>query len=289
MFQSVPQIIKFMEKYPIKKSEYDLLRNKYIRLHKKNKDLVESLYYAESVQRGILPSERHLARLFKDYFILYQPQLIISGDLYWVGSKDDIKYFAVGDCTGHGISGAMLSIMALSYLNYIILAKNITDVSEILKELDKKWIEAFHQGIEKGYDNDWMEIGICSYNEKSQLLKFSGAYNKLIIISNSGKIMELETNKFPIGGWQVEKERNYISQSVFVERGSMCYLFTDGFRDQFGGDKSKRFTAKRFKSLLSFASSYSSIAQLDIIRGELEKWKGKQQQTDDICVLGIRL
>jgi serine phosphatase RsbU (regulator of sigma subunit) len=278
-----------MKNNPVKKSEYDLLRNKYVRLHKKNKDLLDSLYYAESVQRGILPSNRHLSRLFKDYFVFYQPQLIISGDLYWVARKDEITYFAVGDCTGHGISGAMLSIMALSYLNYIILAKNITEVSEVLKELDKKWIDAFHQGTEKGYDNDWMEIGICSYNEKSQLLKFSGAYNKLIIISSSGKIIELETNKFPIGGWQVEKERNYASHTIFIEKGSMCYLFSDGFKDQFGGEKRKRFTANRFKSLLAFASSYSSVAQLDIIKAELEKWKGKESQTDDICILGIRL
>jgi len=132
------------------------LQQEYNKLYQTNKELVDSMYYARSVQQGVLPHERHFKRLFNDYFVTYKPQGIVGGDLYWVGQKGHLKYFAVGDCTGHGISGAMLSVLALSFLNYIVLGKDFEFVGEILLELDKKWIETFHQGSEFGFNNDWL-------------------------------------------------------------------------------------------------------------------------------------
>ncbi|MGL4597048.1 MAG: PP2C family protein-serine/threonine phosphatase, partial [Bacteroidia bacterium] len=164
---------------------YQQLRKEYDSLVKTNKDLLDSIYYAESVQRGILPHERHFRRLFNDYFVIYKPQGIIGGDLYWIGGKGTKRFFAVGDCTGHGVSGAILSVMAVSFLNYIVLGKDFSDVGDVLDELDKKWIETFHQGTEFGFNNDWLEIGICSFDTETRELQFAGAYDNLYVFQNN--------------------------------------------------------------------------------------------------------
>ena len=144
--------------------EYKELHAEYHKLYADNKGLIQSMHYAAYVQQGILPQERHFERLFTDYFVMYKPQSIIGGDLYWIGQKGKLKIFAVGDCTGHGMSGALLSVLALSFLNYLVLGKDFVNIGEVLDSLDKKWIETFQQGIELGYNNDWMEIGIGAFN-----------------------------------------------------------------------------------------------------------------------------
>ncbi|HEY1039829.1 MAG TPA: SpoIIE family protein phosphatase, partial [Bacteroidia bacterium] len=196
------------------------LQYEYDKLYKTNKELVDSIYYAESVQQGVLPNDRHFKRIFDQHFVLYKPQGIVGGDLYWIGQKGKVKYFAVGDCTGHGISGAMLSVLALSFLNYIVLGKDFESAGQILQELDKKWIETFHQGAE-GYNNDWLEIGICSFNEETHELQYAGAFSKLICINNQSEMIEIPGNKFPIGGWQLEENRQYTTHVMQIEKGSM--------------------------------------------------------------------
>ena len=136
--------------------EYKELHAEYHKLYADNKGLIQSMHYAAFVQQGILPQERHFERLFTDYFVMYKPQSIIGGDLYWIGQKGKLKIFAVGDCTGHGMSGALLSVLALSFLNYLVLGKDFVNIGEVLDSLDKKWIETFQQGIELGYNNYWM-------------------------------------------------------------------------------------------------------------------------------------
>lgn len=267
---------------------YHTLHDKYHKLYKSNKELLDSIYYAESVQQGILPHARHFERLFKNYLILYKPLGIIGGDLYWVGQKGKIKYFAVGDCTGHGISGAILSVMALSFLNYIVFSKEFNDVGEVLYELDKKWIETFHQGLELGYNNDWLEIGICAFNEETRELKFSGAFNKLTYI-HEGELKELLGNKYPIGGWQLEKEREYKTHTITLKEDTTVYLYSDGFKDQFGYTLKKRYSKRRFNELLMTAHYYPMQEQKRIIENEFNCWKGIEEQTDDVCLLGIKL
>jgi serine phosphatase RsbU (regulator of sigma subunit) len=267
---------------------YNRLEYEFKKLYKSNKELISNIYYAESVQQGILPHERHFKRLFENYFILYKAQGIISGDLYWVGQKGKHKYFAVGDCTGHGVSGAMLSVVALSFLNYIVLAKEFDEIGDVLRRLDKKWIETFHQGAEWGYNNDWLEIGICSFNEETRELQFAGAFNKLTLI-NENNITEFIGNKYPIGGWQLERNREYKTFSVILKENTSVYLYSDGFKDQFGEVSKKRFSSKRFREMLFKYNELSMNKQKTKIEIELNLWKGSEEQTDDICVLGLTL
>lgn len=265
------------------------LQFEYDKLYKTNKELLDSIYYAESVQQGVLPNARHFKRIFDQHLILYKPQGIVGGDLYWIGQKGKLKYFAVGDCTGHGISGAMLSVLALSFLNYIVLGKDFESVGQILQELDKKWIETFHQGSEQGYNNDWLEIGICSINEETNELQYAGAFNKLICINKNGELTEIAGNKYPIGGWQLEKNRQYTTHVLSIEKDTMLYLNSDGFKDQFGFLSKKRFSNKRFKELLLKSFHLSIEEQKEKIEHEFNCWKGIEEQTDDMCVLGIKV
>lgn len=268
--------------------KYDTLQSAYEKLYKSNKELLDSIYYAESVQKGILPHDRHFKQLFENYFIIYKPLGIIGGDLYWLGQKGKIKYFAVGDCTGHGVSGAILSVMALSFLNYVVLGKEFNNVGEVLNELDKKWIETFHQGVELGFNNDWLEIGICSFNVETRELQFAGAYSKLTYVCEN-KIKEIAGNKYPIGGWQLEEKREYETHSIILKDKTSLYLYSDGYQDQFGYLNDKRYSSKRFKNLLLETGSFSMEEQKQTLENEFEYWKGIEQQTDDVCLLGIQL
>lgn len=267
---------------------YTELHTEYIKLYKNNKGLLDSMHYAAFVQQGILPQERHFKRLFSDYFVMYKPQSIIGGDLYWVGQKGNLKIFAVGDCTGHGISGAMLSVLALSFLNYIVLGKDFTHIGEVLDEMDKKWLETFQQGIELGYNNDWMEIGIGAYNTETRELQYAGAFSKLTYIVE-GELYELIGNKYPIGGWQLEKERKFKTHSIILPANTTLYLASDGFKDQFGYETGKRYGSKRLKDFFKRIAKLPAANQKIIADREFAQWKSIEEQTDDVCLMGIKL
>ena len=253
-----------------------------------NKELIDSMYYASFVQKGILPQERHLNRLFKECFVMYEPQNIIGGDLYWVCQKNNLKIFAVGDCTGHGISGAMLSVLAVSFLNYLVLGKDFFSLGKVLEELDKKWIETFDQGLDMNFNNDWMEIGICAFNEETRELQFAGAFNKLIYITND-KEHTINGNRYPIGGWQLEKHRAFTDHSIILPEASMVYLHSDGFKDQFSSKTKKRFGSHRFLNLIKSVAHLPVSYQHIKIEEEFKFWKGDETQTDDLCLMGVKL
>ena len=267
---------------------YTELHAEYKKLYKNNKDILDSMHYAAFVQQGILPQERHFKRLFSDYFIMYKPQSIIGGDLYWVGQKNNLKIFAVGDCTGHGISGAMLSVLALSFLNYIVLGKDFDLIGEVLDEMDKKWLETFQQGIDLGYNNDWMEIGIAAYNTETRELQYAGAFSKLTYVVQD-ELFELIGNKYPIGGWQLETDRTYKTHQITLPKNATLYLSSDGFKDQFGYDSGKRYGSKRLKALLKQIYNLHVSEQIKLVEKEFNGWKSIEEQTDDVCLMGIKL
>jgi sigma-B regulation protein RsbU (phosphoserine phosphatase) len=253
-----------------------------------NKEMMDSMHYASFIQKGILPQERHLNRLFSEHFVMYRPQNIIGGDLYWVCQKNNLKIFAVGDCTGHGVSGAMLSVLAVSFLNYLVLGKDFLSIGKVLEELDKKWIETFDQGLNRDFNNDWLEIGICAFNSDTRELQFAGAFNKLVYI-HQGKETIIEGNRYPIGGWQLEKNREFTDYSMVLPEDSMVYMHSDGFKDQFGSKTRKRFGNNRFMGLLKSTAHLPIVDQYHTIEEEFLLWKGTEQQTDDVCLMGIRL
>jgi len=276
------------EKWMLEQGSFLQLQNDYQQLLRNNKELMDGIHYSQLIQQGILPQERHLKRLFDEYFVLFKPQNIIGGDLYWVGQKGKLKIFAVADCTGHGVSGALLSVLALSFLNYVILGKEFVEIHEVLEELDKKWIETFHQGVEYGFDNDWMEIGICAFNSETRELQFSGAFNKLTCV-HENEMTTICGNRYPIGGWQLEKTRTYKNHSQILPENTMVYLSSDGFKDQFGFPEGKRFGTKRMTQLISSVAHLPAARQKQVVEAAFESWKGPEVQTDDVCLMGVRL
>ena len=264
------------------------LKTEYLKLHQSNKEIFDSFRCAAAIQHGMLPQQRHFERLFNEYFVLYQPQNIISGDFYWIGVKDDILYFAVADCTGHGISGAMLSVLGISFLNYVVYGKRYIWLGTILEELDKKWIETFNLYSDKDKDNNWMEISIGSFNSKTRVLKFAGARGKIVVINDDGEYV-MEGDRYPIGGWQIAKERIYNETEMVLPQNSMVYLSSDGYKDQIGGPNEKTLKEKRMREYLSELYYMPANVQKAFLTMALNEWKGDNVQTDDVCVLGIRL
>lgn len=250
---------------------------------------IESLTYAEIIQRGLLPKKRHFVRLFDDYFVIYKPLNILSGDFYWIGKKDHLTYIAVGDCTGHGVPGALLSVLATSILEYSIMNKGLNKTNKILQEVDNKFIESFSGAKEEFFNNDWVDLALVCIDNKENKVYFSSANRKICIVDSKGNTNILAGSPYPIGGWQVEKERKFESRSYAFQKGDSLYLGSDGFQDQIGGPKIKKFSSKRLHMLLGEISQLDMETQGRTLENEFKDWKGTNDQIDDVCVLGVRL
>lgn len=256
-------------------------------LNNKNKEIVDSIQYARLIHQAILPKQRHFDRAFSSSFFIYQPKDIIGGDFYWVTKVDDLSFVVLGDCTGHGVPGALLSVLGHSLLNYIVHGKNILSCKDIITELDQKVIDSFHMAHEERFNNDWIDISICCYNNKTGFLEFSGAMQSLYLIRENN-LFEYEGNKFPVAGWQIETERNFISHHIQIQKNDTIYLLSDGLSDQFGGPQNKKFNRRRLKELLIFVSKLPMEKQKEMILHTFYKWKGNEEQVDDISLIGIR-
>lgn len=264
------------------------LKSQFISLYHSNEELTSSLRYAQIIQSGVLPKIRHFNRLFDDFLILYKPQSYVSGDFYWIGEVGRKVLFAVGDCTGHGVPGAMLTMLAQSFLNHIILGKQLSDTSLILKEFDKKFIETFQGENDNFYSNDWIDIALCSFDKDSYELEFAGAKRKILIV-NKHESKLIKGNNYPLGGWQIEKNRNFETHKIELKKGNMIYLGSDGFQDQIGGEKAKKFGSKQLHDILVDIYSLPCEKQLMILKNKFKVWKQGAQQLDDVCIMGIRI
>jgi len=247
-----------------------------------------SLVYAQTIQNGLLPKERHFRKFFKDYFVLYKPQNKIGGDFYWLTTKDDTIYFALADCTGHGISGAMLSVLGISLLNYVI-QKNFSYVGEYLTELDKKWIETFNNEMhDSHFNNDWMDLTLIAYNKTTRQLQYASASAEFAILQNN-EITIYKGDKFPIGGWQIEKNREYKTFTVEIEADAKLYFFSDGIKHQFDSTNTKKFSRKRLLNGLLHYNQLPMNSQQELMEFVFNTWKENTTQTDDVSLIGIEL
>ncbi len=264
------------------KTNLSMISEPYISAHE------HSLVYAQTIQNGLLPKARHFEKSFKDHFILYKPQDKISGDFYWLTKKDDTVFFALADCTGHGVSGAMLSVLGISLLNYVV-QKNLPLVGDYLTELDKKWVETFNGELnDSHFNNDWMEITLFSYNTKTKEFQYACAGGEFAIYQNSG-INTYKGNSFPIGGWQIEKNREFTTHFVKVEPGAKLYFFSDGLKHQFDNSNKKKFGRKRLLNAIEHYHTFSLENQYELIDFIFNAWKDSTSQTDDVTLIGIEL
>ncbi len=251
-------------------------------VEEKNKDITDSMVYASSIQKAIITSEEYLSKMFKDFFVFYQPRDIVSGDFYWAfETTDGTRLVAVGDCTGHGVPGAMMSMLGNAFLNEIVIEGKNYEPNKILDKLRDQVKRALQNNAAK----DGMDMSILKIKDKT--ITYAGA-NLPLYLLRSGELIEVKGDKQPIGS-QPAGEKPFTQHTIDLIDGDSVYLFSDGYADQFGGVKGKKYKYKTFRDKLSLISSKPFKEQGQIISAEFEQWKGDLEQLDDVCVLGLKL
>ncbi|MFB6307323.1 MAG: PP2C family protein-serine/threonine phosphatase [Flavobacteriales bacterium] len=263
-----------------------------------NKDITDSINYASRIQTSMLASNYVIDRIFNDSLLLFLPRDIVSGDFYWVAAPHELEtengvqqtVVAAVDCTGHGVPGAFLTIVANNLLNQIVKEKGITQPSEILTRLNDQLISRFQNKSDKEMA-DGMDIALCNIRESIHGIKieFAGAYNPLFLIRN-GELHEIKGTRASIGSRINEGNEIIFDEYTFEgEVGDYLYMFSDGYVDQLGGPKGKKFMKKPFKKLLLDIYKKPMKEQEKILKEKLEEWQGETVQVDDILVLGLKL
>lgn len=255
-------------------------------LIEKNDDLTASVQYAKRIQDSILQSNVQLQSLFKQSFVLYKPKDIVSGDYYWFYETKEYKFVAAVDCTGHGVPGAMMSMVANSIFKEVFINKKTTSPSLILKGLDEELNKAVNTNQEATF-NDGMDVALVRIDKNTNQIIFAGAFRNLLIVRDNS-IIELKGSRYPIGFYSgIEKKFDEI---IFESKpNDALYLFTDGFIDQFGGEKNKKLNKFNFKDLLLTMNELEFEEQECFIDYSFNNWKQDQPQTDDVLVIGIKL
>jgi ligand-binding sensor domain-containing protein/serine phosphatase RsbU (regulator of sigma subunit) len=275
------------------KKENKILENKVAErtkeLEEKNRDITSSIEYAKRIQEAILPSKGLIFSRFTKAFILYRPKDIVSGDFYWYGEKNGYKIFAIVDCTGHGVPGAFMSMIGHNLIHQIVQEKGIVDPGAILNNLHKGVQEALRQGENEINTNDGMDISLMAVNDSERVIRWAGANRPLILIDARGSLTKYDGNKFPVGGVQLDVNRFFTTHTIKCESGTMAYMFTDGYADQFGGEKGKKFMVKRFYNLLLSIHEKPTEEQKIILEDNLERWRQNQEQVDDVLVAGVAI
>jgi len=251
-------------------------------LEEKNREITDSITYAKRIQSAILPPAKVVKEYLKESFILYKPKDIVAGDFYWMEHKNDKVLFAAADCTGHGVPGAMVSVVCNNALNRSVREHGLTDPGKILTKTREIVIQEFEKSAEEVKDG--MDIALCSL--EGDKLQYAGAHNPLWIIRN-GEILETKANKQPIG--KTENQEPYTTHSFNLQKGDSIYLFSDGYVDQFGGKKGKKLKSKTFRELLLSIQDKSMEEQKIVVNEAFETWRGNLEQIDDVCVIGVRI
>jgi serine phosphatase RsbU (regulator of sigma subunit)/Tfp pilus assembly protein PilF len=253
----------------------------------KNKDILDSINYAQRIQSAILPEVNEIERLFDDSFVLFKPKDIVSGDFYWLTFINNHYYFAAADCTGHGVPGGFMSMLGISLLNEIVNEKKITDPTDILDMMRLKLILSLKQKGEMGENKDGMDMTLCRMNEEKTELTYAAANNPLWII-RGGELMQFAADKQPVG-ISSTNAKQFAQQTIKLQKGDSVYLFTDGYADQFGGHSGKKLKYKKLKEILLSVSSQPMQLQKNELENQFEHWRGKLEQVDDVCIIGIKV
>lgn len=277
-----------------KKKANILITNQNKIVEQQKKHITDSISYARRIQQAILPSPDLVEDVLGDHFILFQPKDIVSGDFYWATEINGWKIFTVTDCTGHGVPGAFMSMLGLSFLNEIVRKKEVTQPNQILNELRSLIIESLHQKGASGEQQEGMDMAICAIDSATKACHFAGAYNPLYII-RQGNLIEIKGDKMPVA--ISGKMKEFQNQKIQLETNDCLYLFSDGYIDQFGGEKGRKFMAKSFKTVLIENCHLPMKEQKTILTNTLNEWmnhidkktNNPFQQIDDITVVGLMI
>ncbi|MBS1634425.1 MAG: SpoIIE family protein phosphatase [Bacteroidetes bacterium] len=256
-------------------------------ISQKNKDILDSINYARRIQSAILAPRDEVFSTFRDAFILYKPKDIVSGDFYFYSKTETRAIIAAADCTGHGVPGALMSMIGNDLLHHITRDLKVEKPSAILDLLHQGVVNILKQDGKQTDTRDGMDIALMSFDLKTLQVEYAGAYRSFYIY-RKGELIEYKANKFPIGNTQQERTQ-FTNHNIQLEKGDMCYAFTDGYADQFGGEMGKKFMMKRFQTLLAQIYDEPVDVQEQRLDQEIESWKGNMEQVDDILVIGIRV
>lgn len=249
---------------------------------RQNKDILDSINYAKRIQTSMLPDTQKINKFLANSFVFYQPKDIVAGDFYWMDELNGSSYIAVADSTGHGVPGALVSMVCASALDRCIKEFGLTTPASILDRARELIIAAFDQNEFRVYDG--MDIALCCIDYQSKKIQYAGANNSLLIVNNE-QLKEIKADKQPVA--RFEGQTPFKNHEFSIEEGDKFYLFTDGFSDQFGGPKGKKFMYGRFKKTLVKYANLPFAEQKTKLKEELNNWQGNYSQVDDICIVGF--
>ena len=266
------------------RDEIELQKNE---IERKSRNIISSINYAKRIQEAVLPANDDLNQIFKEHFVLYQPRDIVSGDFFWAMKEGNHVIFAVADCTGHGVPGAFMTMLGSNMLNNIVLAKNVTKPSEILQELDREVLYMLKQDTSGSQDG--MDITLCHIDLENRKMQMASAHNPLVYIQNE-TIHIIKGSIHGIGG-NFENNKVFENHEIDISETTTFYMFSDGFQDQFGGEKDRKYSSKRFYQLLYNHHLLPMHEQRKILHKEIMDWMGEhtESQIDDITVVGVRI
>ncbi len=262
------------------------LQDAYKEIEAQKDNITDSIVYAKRIQNAILPAHHRMAKLVPKHFVYYQPKDIVSGDFYWVDKIGSKSVIAAVDCTGHGVPGAFMSIVGHNQLDYATRIKKARSAGEILDALNEGVSNALQNERNDTTVKDGMDIAICVIDHKAKKIEYAGAYNPLYLVRN-GELTKVKADKFAIGTYLDNSERKYTNHEIQLQEGDMVYIFSDGYADQFGGPKGRKFMYRNFQEYLIQIAGESLEKQKELLHQKHIDWRGKEIQIDDIIVIGF--
>lgn len=272
----------------LNKKSNKLLKQKNEMIEEKNKNITDSINYAKRLQNAILPASDIIASILPEHFLLYQPKDIVSGDFYWVSGHDNKFMVAAIDCTGHGVPGALLSIVGHNAINQTVNEMNITKPDDVLISMNTIIKKILHQQDATSDIRDGMDMALCTFDKTTGILEYSGANNPIYIVTED-KMKVVKPTKLTIGS--IQEEVKYLPEhhSIPLKKGDCFYIFSDGYADQFGGNDNKKFKTRRMQDLLLSINKKPMSEQKPLIHKAFSDWKGNNEQVDDVLVIGVRV
>ncbi len=277
VIERTEEVVRQKEKIEIQNGKLEILY----------KHVTDSIRYAKRLQDAILPPGNFVKELMPDSFILFKPKDIVSGDFYWLNQKGNRVLVSAVDCTGHGVPGAFMSLVGNNMLNQVVKDNEIVDAGDVLNKLNTLAAATISKKSEDGAIRDGMDLSLCIIDHENMVMDYAGANNPLYYFRN-GEFNEVKADKFPIG-YYTEEAKSFSNKQLKIKKGDTFYIFSDGYSDQFGGPRSKKFMVNQFRTLLNRIHRMPMDQQKEILNQTIEKWRGGLEQVDDILVIGFRV
>jgi serine phosphatase RsbU (regulator of sigma subunit) len=267
------------------------LKQLYEITNSQKEEIISSINYAKRIQSAILPTEKNMGELLKMNFILYKPKEIVSGDFYWIKLVKHYTVLVSADSTGHGVPGALMSMLGISYLDEIVLRREIIQANQILNEMKEHIKHSLKQTGTKDEPGDGIDMALCVIDNEKNMMQYAGANSPLYLINNNnGKpvLKEIKADAMPVGVHS-SLDKSFTNHEIKLETGDIFYIFSDGYIDQNGGKYNHRFTSEKFRNLLLDIHDHPMYEQKEILEQTLKDWMGERSQRDDILVIGVRV